>query len=132
MFALRSGLTSVLRATRPASGLFAATSRSMAAMRWDDPLQIEDTLLTEDERLVMLNARQYCQEKLFPRVLSANRNERFDREIMSEMGSMGLLGATIEGYGCPGVSSVAYGLIAREVERVRDFRVSGDTLVYAR
>ncbi len=59
------------------------------------------------------------QSKLFPRVLEANRHEKFDREIMREMGSMGLLGPTIEGYGCSGVSSVAYGLIAREVERVR-------------
>ncbi len=59
------------------------------------------------------------QSKLMPRITSANRHERFDREIMTEMGSMGLLGPSIEGYGCSGVSSVAYGLIAREVERVR-------------
>lgn len=96
-----------------------APVRALSAMRWDDPLLIEDTLLTEEERMVMANARSYCTEKLMPRVLSANRNERFDREIMSEMGALGLLGATIEGYGCSGVSSVAYGLIAREVERVR-------------
>ena len=58
------------------------------------------------------------QEKLLPRVMMANRKENFHREIMNEMGELGLLGATISGYGCPGVSSVAYGLIAREVERV--------------
>jgi glutaryl-CoA dehydrogenase len=63
-------------------------------------------------------ARQFCQEKLMPRVLMANRNESFDREIMNEFGEMGFLGATLEGYGCAGVSYVAYGLMAREVERV--------------
>ncbi|XP_069936144.1 glutaryl-CoA dehydrogenase, mitochondrial isoform X2 [Cherax quadricarinatus] len=62
--------------------------------------------------------RDYCQEKLMPRITYANRHEKFDLEIMSEMGKMGMLGSTIPGYGCPGVSSVAYGLIAREVERV--------------
>ena len=61
---------------------------------------------------------QYCQEKLMPRVMLANRNEVFHREIMSEMGELGVLGPTIQGYGCPGVSYVSYGLIAREVERV--------------
>lgn len=66
----------------------------------------------------MDTARSYCQENLQPRVLMANRNETVDREIFKEMGGLGLLGATIEGYGCPGVSSVSYGLIAREVERV--------------
>ena len=60
----------------------------------------------------------YCQEKLMPRVMLANRNEVFHRDIMSEMGELGVLGPTIQGYGCPGVSYVAYGLIAREVERV--------------
>ena len=56
--------------------------------------------LTEDERLVMEAARSYCQEKLYPRVQSAFREERFDREIMNEMGELGFLGSTIEGYGC--------------------------------
>jgi len=63
-------------------------------------------------------ARDYCQDKLMPRVLMANRNETYDRDILREMGSLGLLGPTIKGYGCPGVSSAAYGLIAKEVERV--------------
>jgi len=84
---------------------------------WTDPLLI-DELLTEDERMVRDSAHAYCQEKLFPRVLEANRHERFDREIMNEMGALGFLGATIEGYGCAGVNYVSYGLIAREVERV--------------
>jgi glutaryl-CoA dehydrogenase len=84
---------------------------------WADPLRFDD-LLSEDERLIRDSARAYCQDKLMPRVLSAHREERFDREIYDEMGALGFLGATIEGYGCAGVSYVAYGLIAREVERV--------------
>jgi glutaryl-CoA dehydrogenase len=86
--------------------------------RWDDPLHLERQL-SEVERLAMESARTYCQEKLFPRVLSAAREERFDRDIMTEMGALGLLGATLpEAYGCAGLNHVAYGLIAREVERV--------------
>jgi len=77
-----------------------------------------ETNLTEDEIQIRDQLRSYCQEKLMPRVLMGNRNERFDREIMPEMGSLGVLGPTIKGYGCANVSSVAYGLIAREVERV--------------
>ena len=87
------------------------------AFRWDDPLLIDEQL-TADERLVRDSARDYCQQRLMPRVRDANRHERFDREIMNEMGALGLLGPTIEGYGCAGVSYVAYGLVAREVERV--------------
>lgn len=84
---------------------------------WRDPLNLE-SLLTEDEIMIRDAFHQYCQEKLMSRIKDANRHEKFDREIMSEMGDMGVLGPTIHGYGCPGVSSVAYGLIAREVERV--------------
>src|SRR6266513_2266826 len=84
---------------------------------WADPLLIED-MLSEEERLIRDSARAYCQEKLMPRVLTANREERFDREIMNEMGGLGFLASTIEGYGCAGASYVSYGLIAREVERV--------------
>ena len=87
------------------------------AFQWDDPLLLEEQL-TEEERLVRDSARAYCQDKLMPRVLEANRNEIFHREIMTEMGTLGFLGATIDGYGCAGVNSVCYGLIAREVERV--------------
>ncbi|XP_023239650.1 glutaryl-CoA dehydrogenase, mitochondrial-like [Centruroides sculpturatus] len=84
---------------------------------WKDPLNLE-SMLTDDEIMMRDQVRNYCQEKLMPRVLMANRNEHFDREIVSEMGSLGVLGPTIKGYGCAGTSSVAYGLIAREVERV--------------
>ena len=88
-----------------------------AAFRWDDPLLLEEEL-TEEERMIRDSARDYCQEKLQPRVLTAFREERFDREIMNELGALGLLGPTIEGYGCAGASYVAYGLVAREIERV--------------
>ncbi len=85
--------------------------------QWDDALRL-DGQLSEDERAIRDAAHAYCQEKLFPRVLEANRHERFDRAIMNEMGEMGFLGATLDGYGCAGVNYVSYGLIAREVERV--------------
>merc|ERR1719322_1251131 len=91
--------------------------KKMATFDWTDALNLESRL-TEEEIAVRDVSRDYCQEKLLPRVLMANRKESFHREIMNEMGELGLLGATINGYGCPGVSSVAYGLIAREVERV--------------
>jgi glutaryl-CoA dehydrogenase len=84
---------------------------------WEDPFRLIDQL-SEDERMVYQTAHDYCQEKLLPRVLEANRHEIFDREIMNEMGELGLLGATIDGYGCAGLNYVSYGLIAREVERV--------------
>ncbi|CBS90583.1 acyl-CoA dehydrogenase [Azospirillum lipoferum] len=90
----------------------------MQSIQWDDAFLLE-AQLTEDEKLVRDSARAYCQDRLQPRVISAFREERFDREIMSEMGELGLLGPTIpEEYGGPGVSHVAYGLVAREVERV--------------
>ncbi|NAW35668.1 acyl-CoA dehydrogenase [Halomonas alimentaria] len=84
---------------------------------WDDPFRLIDQL-SEEERMVHQTARDYCQEKLLPRVLEANRHEIFHREIMNEMGELGLLGATIDGYGCAGLNYVSYGLIAREVECV--------------
>ncbi|HLU91680.1 MAG TPA: acyl-CoA dehydrogenase [Pedomonas sp.] len=85
--------------------------------RWEDPLLLEDSL-TEEERLVRDSARAWAQERLMPRVLEGNRHERFFPEIMTEAGALGLLGPTIKGYGCPGVSYVSYGLISREIERV--------------
>ena len=89
-----------------------------AAFKWDDPLLI-DAQLTEDERMVREAAAQYCQDKLAPRVTSAFLDERTDVEIFREMGELGLLGPTIPAeYGGPGLNYVAYGLIAREVERV--------------
>jgi glutaryl-CoA dehydrogenase len=87
------------------------------AFKWDDPLLFEDQL-SEDERLVRDSARAYCQDKLMPRVTEAHRHEKFDRSIFNEMGALGFLGSTIDGYGCAGVNHVCYGLIAREVERV--------------
>ncbi len=93
-----------------------ATS-SMVPFQWDDPFFM-DQQLTEEERMIRDMSRNYAQDKLMPRVLEANRHENFDREIMSEMGELGLLGSTIDGYGCSGTSYVAYGLVAREVERV--------------
>ncbi|CAI9169744.1 unnamed protein product [Rangifer tarandus platyrhynchus] len=84
---------------------------------WRDPLLLEEQL-TADEILIRDTFRTYCQERLMPRILLANRNEVFHREIISEMGELGMLGPTIQGYSCAGVSSVAYGLLARELERV--------------
>jgi glutaryl-CoA dehydrogenase len=89
---------------------------SRPAFQWDDPL-LFDGQLSEDERMVRDAARDYCQGKLMPRVVEANRHEKFDREILNEMGALGFLGATLKGYGA-GVNYVCYGLIAREVERV--------------
>lgn len=87
------------------------------AFDWQDPLLL-DELLTDEERMIRDSAREYCQSKLMPRILEANRHETFDPAVMREMGELGLLGAMLDGYGCAGVSQVAYGLIAREVERV--------------
>jgi len=85
---------------------------------WADPLMLEEQL-TPEERLVRDTARDYAQSRLMTRVLQANRHEQFDRAILDEMGALGLLGATLpERYGCAEVSHVAYGLIAREIERV--------------
>lgn len=93
-----------------------------AAMRdvsfdWMDPLRFED-LLTPEEVMIRDAARTFAQDRLMPRILEANRNETFDIEVMKEMAALGFLGATIEGFGCSGISYVAYGLIAREFERV--------------
>jgi glutaryl-CoA dehydrogenase len=89
-----------------------------AAFDWQDPLGLEGEL-SEDERMAQTTARGYAQDRLFPRVLTAFREERFDREIMTEMGALGLLGPTLpEQYGGAGLGQVAYGLIAREIERV--------------
>ena len=85
--------------------------------RWKDPLLL-DELLSEDERLIRDTASDWCRDRLLPRVRDGHRHERFDRAIMTEMGALGLLGAPLSGYGCAGVNHVAYGLIAREVERV--------------
>jgi glutaryl-CoA dehydrogenase len=91
---------------------------SEAHFRWDDPLLLDDQL-SGDERMIRDSARQYAQSKLMPRVIEAYREEKTDRSIFNEMGELGLLGVTIpEEYGGVGASYVAYGLVAREVERV--------------
>ena len=91
---------------------------SKAAFNWSDPFDLNGQL-TEEERIIRDSTREYCQEKLMPRILEANRHETFDREIMKELGALGLLGATLpERYGCASTNYVSYGLIAREVERV--------------
>ena len=96
----------------------AQQTQAATHFEWHDPFFLEDQL-TEEERLVRDTARDYAQDKLFPRVLEANRREHFEPEIMNEMGELGLLGPTIpEAYGGAGVSHVAYGLAAREIERV--------------
>ena len=84
---------------------------------WEDSFLLRDQL-TDEERMVTDSARQFFQKELMPGIVEANRHENFDRNIMRQMGEMGLLGVTIEGYGCAGLSSVAYGLIAKEVEAV--------------
>jgi len=91
---------------------------SKQTFKWDDAFLFNDQL-TDEERMIRDTARRFCQDKLMPRILEANRNEIFDRAIMDEMGAMGFLGSTIpEEYGGAGLNYVAYGLIAREVERV--------------
>jgi glutaryl-CoA dehydrogenase len=86
--------------------------------RWDDPLLLDDQL-SEEERMIQDSTREFAQARLMSRVLEANRHEHFDRDIMTEMGALGLLGATLPAeYGCAAVNYVSYGLMAREVERV--------------
>ncbi len=89
----------------------------MASFDWQDPFRLNDQL-NDDERLIADSAREFCSERLSSRIIEANRNESFERSIFDEMGEMGFLGSTINGYGCAGVSHVSYGLIAREIERI--------------
>jgi len=93
-------------------------SDTRQAYNWEDPFLLDDQL-TEEERMIRDTTRDYAQDKLASRVLMANREEKFDREIMNEMGELGLLGATLPAkYGCSGVNYTSYGIMAREVERV--------------
>ena len=91
--------------------------RSATSFDWQDPLLLDEAL-AEDERMVRDNVHRYCQEQLQPRILKAHREERFDREILTEMGQLGMLGSVLDGYGCAGLNYVCYGLMTREVERV--------------
>jgi glutaryl-CoA dehydrogenase len=95
----------------------AASPADKPAFAWDDPFLLEEQL-TDDERLIQSTARNYAQDRLMPRILEANRHELVERSIFNEMGELGLLGATIDGYGCAGVNPTSYGLVARELERV--------------
>ena len=100
------------------AGLSAVAEPAILPFDWQDPFDLNHQL-TDEERLVRDTAEGYAQEKLLPRVTSAYLDERFDREIMSEFGELGLLGATIpHEYGGAGLGYVSYGLIARAVERV--------------
>ncbi|MEA2757183.1 MAG: glutaryl-CoA dehydrogenase [Aliidongia sp.] len=94
-----------------------SAAKERAHFDWADPLLLEDAL-TEEERLIRDSARAYCRDRLLPRVQKAFRDEGFERAIFTEMGELGFLGSTLEGYGCAGTNYVSYGLIAREVERV--------------
>ncbi len=94
-----------------------SASAKLGKFVWEDPF-LMDEQLSEEERMIRDSARAYAQDKLMPRIIEANRNEVFDREIMREMGELGFLGATIDGYGCAGINYTSYGLIAREIERV--------------
>eukprot|EP01101_Sappina_pedata_P005562 TRINITY_DN2573_c0_g1_i1.p2 TRINITY_DN2573_c0_g1~~TRINITY_DN2573_c0_g1_i1.p2 ORF type:complete len:461 (-),score=195.65 TRINITY_DN2573_c0_g1_i1:106-1488(-) len=113
-------LQNVVRSTISSSFKNAAL-RTFASRRveydFEDALNME-RLLSEEEKLIRDQVRGFCQERLMPRILEANRKEIFDKNIYKEMGELGLLGSTIHGYGCPGVNYVTYGLICREVERV--------------
>jgi len=116
-------ISSTPSSTQSAAAATAAKTAESGAKKEKLEFNYKDALnlecrLTEEEVMVRDVFHDYCQEKLMPRVTLANRNEVFHRDIMSEMGELGVLGPTIQGYGCPGVSYVAYGLIAREVERV--------------
>ena len=93
------------------------TSTAPPTFDWTDPLGFTD-LLTDEEKLVQESIRRFCQDELQPGILEANRAEKVDRSIFSRMGELGLLGSTIEGYGCAGLNYVSYGIAAREVERV--------------
>ncbi|MDO5769257.1 MAG: acyl-CoA dehydrogenase [Psychrobacter sp.] len=93
------------------------TTDSKATFEWQDPFLLRSQL-TEEELMVQRSTHDFCQKELMPGIKEANRHESFDRNIMRQMGELGLLGVTIEGYGCAGLSSVAYGLIAKEVEAV--------------
>lgn len=84
---------------------------------WQDPLLMHDQL-SQEEQIISETAHKFCQEKLLPGIIEANRKEHFDRNIMRQFGELGFLGATIDGYGCAGTNHVGYGLIAREVERI--------------
>jgi len=113
-------LTNLAKRVSSKQTLMTAT-RSFASgfekFNFEDALNLNG-LLTDEEQMIQESARNYCTESLLPRVKDAYNKESFDRQIMNEMGEMGFLGCSIPEYGLPGVSSTAYGLINREVERI--------------
>ena len=92
-------------------------SEKKSKFNWSDPLFLTSQL-SEDEKIIQDQAQKFCTNELLPRITKANRNETFDRDVYLLLGENGLLGSTIDGYGCAGINHVAYGLIAREIERV--------------
>lgn len=94
-----------------------SSKNAKVTFNWEDPLNL-DGQLHDDEKAIRDSFRAYCNEKLLPRIIEANRNEVFDRTIYKELGELGALGCTIKGYGCAGVSSVTYGLMTRELDGV--------------
>ncbi|XP_059179177.1 glutaryl-CoA dehydrogenase, mitochondrial-like [Physella acuta] len=119
----KRGFIDILRRSKNTAAASAGKEQSKegkqenATFNWKDALNLEHCL-TEEEIIVKDQFKAYCQQKLMPRITLANRNETFDPAIMREMGELGVLGPTITGYGCAGLSSVGYGLITRELERV--------------
>ncbi|XP_072763108.1 glutaryl-CoA dehydrogenase, mitochondrial [Anoplolepis gracilipes] len=112
---LRVNRSCLVNPTRQIS--LSASLQAKPSFNWEDPFNLESQL-TQDEVLMRDQFRSYCEERLLPRVIEANRKEHFDREIMREMGELGVLGCTMKGYGAAGASSVAYGLLAKEIESV--------------
>ena len=110
-------MQTALRSAGQAAALPRPDAASGRRFDWMDPFGF-DAQLSEEELMLQDTVRRYGSEKLMPRIVSANREERFDREIFTELGALGLLGATLEGYGCAGVNHVCYGVIGREMERV--------------
>lgn len=108
-----------IRLSRPLTSRVTSNYRSLATGKlvWNDPLLWRNQL-SEDEKLIHDTANEFCQAKLLPRIVQANRKEEFDRKIMEELGEMGFLGATIKGYDCAGVNYVSYGIIANAIEKV--------------
>lgn len=112
-----SGLTRVQNLPRASLHCAASLRLPVQSLDYTDAFDLKGQL-TDEERMVTESARAYCEEKLMPRIVMDNRHERWDEDILGEMGDMGMLGCTIDGYGCSGLSYVSYGLLAREVEKV--------------
>lgn len=106
-----------IKQTRTITGTSVNYKQNNLVFNHEDALNLNDQL-KEDEIMIKDTFKSYCDEKLMTRILNANRNEVFDKTIMKELGDLGVLGATLKGYGCQGISYVAYGLLAREIERV--------------